>query len=210
VLHLIVVSRDLTSFQHVHPTRGDDGVWEIPLTLSTAGPYRAYADFAPADREDGLTLGLDLTVAGDHRPSALPQPVTTATVDGYSVALAGRLGAERETELAFRVERRGSPVTDLDPYLGAYGHLVAIRASDLAYLHVHPTEEPGDGDTPAGPEVRFAVHVPSTGDYRLFMDFSHGGDVRTAAFTASAEGASTEESGPDSGEQEPEDEHTDH
>jgi hypothetical protein len=33
--------------------------------------------------------------------------------------------------------------------------------------------------------VRFAVEVPSPGDYRLFFDFSHGGTVRTASFTVS-------------------------
>jgi Cu2+-exporting ATPase len=201
-LHLIVVSRDLASFQHVHPTRGDDGTWEVPLTLPTAGPYRAYADFIPANRTDGLTLALDLTTAGDPEPSALPEPATAATVDSYDVGLAGRLRAERETELAFRIERGGSPVTDLDPYLGAYGHLVAIRASDLAYLHVHPTGEPGDGATAAGPDVRFAVHVPSAGDYRLFLDFSHGGEVRTASFTARAS-PGTESTERDSGDEHP-------
>ena len=69
-------------------------------------------------------------------------------------------------------------MADLEPYLGALGHLVAIRASDLAYLHVHPLERQ------AGPgEVPFAVEVPSEGSYRLFFDFSHQGTVRTAAFT---------------------------
>ncbi len=200
-LHLIVVSRDLASFQHVHPTRADDGTWEVALTLPAAGPYRAYADFAPADREEGLTLGLDLMAAGDDRPRELPEPSTRAEVDGYDIALAGQLGAEQEAELAFRIERGGSPVTDLDPYLGAYGHLVAIRASDLAYLHVHPTEEPGSSGTPAGPEVRFAVHVPSDGAYRLFLDFSHGGEVRTAAFTAEAERPEADDSGGHDGQE---------
>ena len=198
-LHLIVVSRDLASFQHVHPARADDGTWEVALTLPAAGPYRAYADFAPASQEDGLTLGLDLTAAGDADPKDLPEQSTRAQVDGYDVALAGRLEAERETELAFSIERGGSPVTDLDPHLGAYGHLVAIRASDLAYLHVHPTGEPGDGRATAGPEVRFAVHVPSAGDYRLFLDFSHGGQVRTAAFTAAVDDPAAQDGGEDHG-----------
>jgi Cu2+-exporting ATPase len=196
-LHLIVVSRDLTSFQHVHPTLADDGIWSVPLTLPAAGAYRAYADFVPAGGHEGLTLGLDLTATGAERPQPLPPVTTTAEVDAYRVDLDGRLAAGRETELAFRVERGGAPVIDLDPYLGAYGHLVAIRASDLAYLHVHPTGEPGDTRTAAGPEVRFAVHVPSAGDYRLFLDFSHEGEVRTASYTARAEEAPAAESGDD-------------
>ena len=75
------------------------------------------------------------------------------------------------------MQRDGQPVRDLEPYLGAYGHLVAIRATDHAYLHVHPTE----ASSPE--EVAFAVHVPSPGAYRLFLDFQHEGVVRTAAFT---------------------------
>ena len=80
------------------------------------------------------------------------------------------------------ISRNGRPVTDLDPYLEAYGHLVALRQSDLAYLHVHPDGHPGDGRTAPGPTVDFAVEVPSAGTYRLFLDFSHGGVVRTAPF----------------------------
>jgi hypothetical protein len=70
--------------------------------------------------------------------------------------------------------------------LPIYGHLVALRARDLAYLHVHPDGEPGDGKTKAGPEIVFYAEVPSVGDYRLFLDFQHEGEVRTADFTLGA------------------------
>ena len=76
------------------------------------------------------------------------------------------------------------PVTDLEPYLGALGHLVAIRTGDLAYLHVHPSDE---ADEPGGPDIEFTVEVPTAGTYRLFLDFSHGDEVHTAAFTVNAE-----------------------
>jgi hypothetical protein len=89
--------------------------------------------------------------------------------------------------LTFSVSRDGSPVTDLQPYLGAYGHLVALRAADLAYLHVHPMGEPGDGITTAGPDIAFHTTVPSAGDYRLFLDFKHQNVVRTAEFTLSVD-----------------------
>jgi hypothetical protein len=90
-----------------------------------------------------------------------------------------------ESTLTLSVSRDGRPVTNLQPYLGAYGHLVALRTSDLAYLHVHPMGEPGDGTTPAGPEVDFHTTVPSNGNYRLFFDFKHDDVVRTAEFTVS-------------------------
>ena len=82
------------------------------------------------------------------------------------------------------MSRDGRPVTDLQPYLGAYGHLVALRDGDLAYLHVHPDGEPGDGDDRARPRRRLrARRRPSPARYRLFLDFQHGGVVRTAEFT---------------------------
>ena len=185
-LHLIVVRRDLTDFQHVHPQLDAAGTWSVPLDLSDAGVYRLFADFTPADRDDNLTLGADLSVAGNHEPQALPVTSRTAEVDGYTVTLDGALEPGREAELTLSVSKDGRPVTDLQPYLEAYGHLVALRDRDLAYLHVHPAGTPGDGQTPAGPAITFYATVPSAGDYRLFLDFRHGDKVRTAAFTVAA------------------------
>ena len=180
-LHLIAVRRDLTGFQHVHPGIGADGTWRTPLEL-TPGEWRVFADFVPAGG-DGLTLGTDLSVAGTYSPEPLPAPSRTAEVDGYGVTLTGDLVAGQETELTLSVAKDGRPVTDLQPYLAAYGHLVVLRDGDLAYLHVHPTGEPGDGRTQPGPEVRFETTAPSVGSYRLFLDFRHGDAVRTAEFT---------------------------
>ncbi|MET8003430.1 hypothetical protein [Nonomuraea glycinis] len=181
-LHFIVVSRDLDSFQHLHPEEEGGGVWSVKLELPAAGTYRAFADFVPAGGS-GLTLGTDLLVAGDYAPKALPQSSRTASVDGYQVTLDGDLDPGQASKLTLKVSKDGKLVTDLQPYLGAYGHLVALRARDLAYLHVHPDGEPGDGKTKAGPEIVFYAEVPSDGDYRLFLDFQHEGEVRTADFT---------------------------
>jgi hypothetical protein len=176
-LHLIVVSRDLVDFRHVHPVLGDDGTWAVELGSLDAGRYRAFADFAAADGPE-LTLGHDLAVGDEQARRPLPAPATTAEVDGYQVELTGTPTAGGQSEVTLIVRRDGQPVADLEPYLGALGHLVAIRASDLAYLHVHPLDGQG------GPgEVTFAVEAPSAGPYRLFFDFSHGGVVRTADFT---------------------------
>lgn len=182
-LHLIVVRRDMVGYQHVHPTLDSSGTWSVPVDLS-AGDYRVFADFVPAGGE-GMTLGADLHVAGRYDPQRLPVAATTDTVDGYTVMLSGAIKANESSPLTLAVSRGGEPVTDLQPYLGAYGHLVALRASDLAYLHVHPMGEPGDGATPAGPEIGFHTTFPSSGDYRLFLDFKHGNVVRTAEFTVS-------------------------
>ncbi|MFJ6623340.1 hypothetical protein ACIQOW_37965 [Kitasatospora sp. NPDC091335] len=182
-LHLIVAPRDLSTFQHLHPTLAADGTWSAPTAVPAAGEYRVFADFTPAGASEGLTLGADLHAAGDLRPAPLPETGRTVTVDGYTVTLGGDLTPGRSGPLTLSVSKDGKPVTDLQPYLGAYGHLVALRAGDLAYLHVHP-------DTSApGPEIGFTTTAPSTGSYRLFLDFKHQDTVRTAAFTVTTNGA---------------------
>ncbi|HWL45264.1 MAG TPA: heavy-metal-associated domain-containing protein [Ilumatobacter sp.] len=194
-LHLIAVRRDTTGFQHVHPTIDPAGTWTAELTLSP-GTWRLFADFRPAALDRAITLGIDAQVAGDYQPQPLPDHNTTAAVDGYTVTLSGGLVADQASELTFTVHRDGEPVTDLEPCLAAYGHLVALRAGDLAYLHVHPEGSPGDGVTEPGPHVAFAATAPSAGAYRLFLDFQHDGVVRTAEFTAPAGETTTHPAAP--------------
>ncbi|MFE7834870.1 hypothetical protein ACFU53_01985 [Streptomyces sp. NPDC057474] len=191
-LHLIVASRDLVTYRHLHPARAADGTWSARLDLPRAGGYRVFADFTPAGKDaENLTLGADLAASGTYRPEKLPAPSDTAEVNGYEVELDGGLRPGAGSELELKVSRDGRPVTDLQPYLGAYGHLVALRSGDLAYLHVHPNGEPGDGKTRPGPGISFTATAPSDGAYRLFLDFKHEGKVHTAAFTVRTGGAAT-------------------
>jgi hypothetical protein len=191
-LHLIAVRRDFSGFQHVHPVMDADGRWTTSLDL-TSGQWRLFADFKATGAE-AVTLGNDLAVPGDYEPVAPASDATTATVDGYTVTLDGDLTAGAEAKLTLTVTRDGRPVDDLEPYLGAYGHLVALRGGDLAYLHVHPEGTPGDGKTEPGPEVVFYANVPSPGRYHLYLDFKREGVVRTAAFTVTGTGYDTDES----------------
>jgi hypothetical protein len=192
-LHLVAVRRDFSGYQHVHPTMTADGTWTTELDLSP-GSWRVFADFTPTGGP-ALTLGTDLDVAGDYVPAAHPGDQVSGTVDGYTVDLVGDLD---EGTLTAQVSHDGRPVTDLEPYLGAFGHLVALREGDLAYLHVHPQ------DGGAGPDVPFAVEVPSPGGYRLFFDFKHDGVVHTAAFALRSHGnaAAADTTGETHGEEE--------
>ncbi|MEU5000709.1 hypothetical protein [Streptomyces sp. NPDC021622] len=199
-LHLIVASRDLTTYRHLHPSRAADGTWSTPVELPEAGGYRVFADFKPKGAKEGLTLGADLAVAGKYDPAGLQAHNTKASVDGYEVSLKGELKPGKSAGLTLNVSKNGRPVTDLQPYLGSYGHLVALRSGDLAYLHVHPTGEPGDGRTEPGPGVSFQATAPSAGAYRLFLDFKHEGKVRTAAFTVHAGGSAGGEGTAESGD----------
>ncbi len=180
-LHLVVVRRDLAGFQHVHPTLdAGTGRWTTAVTL-TPGSWRVYADFTATDGPS-LILGTDLSVAGDVPVSApVAEDVRTDEVDGYTAELTGDLVAGNDSEVSVAVSRDGRPVTDLEPYLGALGHLVALREGDLAYLHVHPHDSES-----AGPDIDFTAEVPSEGRYRLFLDFQHAGTVRTATFDLTA------------------------
>jgi hypothetical protein len=178
-MHLIVVRRDLAGYQHLHPVMAPDGTWTVPLRLPAPGVWRAYADFTAevGGRRSAVTLGTDLVVAGDYRPRPLPSPAREAGVDGFTVAYEGTPQIGATQPLLFRVYRGGGSVPDLQSYLGAYGHLVALREGDLAYLHVHPEPQL------AGGAVKFWLAAPGPGRYRLFFDFQVGGAVHTAEFT---------------------------
>jgi hypothetical protein len=168
-LHLIVASRDLAQYAHLHPTLGVDGRWTVELPAFEPGTFRAFADFQPTGA-DQYTLGVDLNLPGKVAPEEpLPEQLAD-TVAGLDVRLDWS-----GTEAAVSVRRDGEPVAT-EPYLGAAGHLVVLRSGDLAYLHVHPLN---DATTDV---VRFAVDVPSAGTYAMFFDFQVDGVVHTAHF----------------------------
>jgi hypothetical protein len=98
------------------------------------------------------------------RSRGLPVSADTVEVDGLRV--------HRTRDLGFSVTRAGRPVA-VEDYLGAKGHLVALRQGDLAFLHVHPDEN----------RLKFMAEFPTAGTYRLFLQFQTGGRVHTAAFT---------------------------
>jgi hypothetical protein len=173
-MHLIVVRSDLTGFQHLHPTMAGDGTWRGSIRLPKGGDYRMYADFKHAGKR--RTLAVDVSVNGKFNRMKLPTPSVYARTDGgLDVGLYHHgPGAGAPAHVQFEVAEQGRPVTaELQPYLGAMGHLVAIREDDLKYLHTHP-----DGGAPA-----FHVEYPTGGNYRVFVQFRHRGRVHTAAFT---------------------------
>jgi len=171
-MHLILARRDLSGFQHLHPELGADGVWSADVQLDAAGSYRLFADFSHDDTARTLAADLRVDGAADLRPLPAPQPAAVSD-GGYDVRLdAGRAEPGKEADLRFTITRDGAPVKT-EPYLGAGGHLVALREGDMAFLHVHPMD---DG-------VRFAATFPTAGRYRLFLQFQHEGRIHTVAFT---------------------------
>jgi len=184
LLHLVVVRRDAAGFQHLFPALGPDGVWRVALTLPAGGIYRVYADVAPTGGP-ALTLGTDLFAPGDFTPIPFT-PSRVAQVDDYQVRLDGALVPGTASPVFATVTRDGVPVTDLEPVLDAFGHLVALRRSDLAYVGV-PADSPAPATTDrSGPGIAFTAELPTAGGYRMFLEFRHDGVLRTAEFTVDA------------------------
>lgn len=184
-LHLVVLSRGLVAYRHLHPTMDPAGTWSVDVAALAPGSYRVYADFKPTG-SDRITLAVDVQVAGLVPVTDLPAPATIYVLDGYSVTRSGDL-VVGSSSIDLSVDRDGIAVVT-EPYLGSAGHLVVIRVGDLGYLHVHPV------DDTSGSSVRFTAEFPTPGVYRLFFDFAHDGEVHTASFTVSVPPGS--ESGP--------------
>ncbi|MEV6924780.1 hypothetical protein AB0M46_09755 [Dactylosporangium sp. NPDC051485] len=193
-LHLIVVRADGSQFRHVHPDMDASGTWSIPWQWAQAGTYRVFADFVPAGTRNApaITLTRTVQVAGAFTPVTQPDSRASDDVDGYHVTITGELAAGATGDLAITVTKDGRPVTTLEPYLGSFGHLVALREGDLGYLHVHAeTADPAPQDR-AGPTIRFAAAVPTGGRYLLYLDFQVDKQVHTAEFVlVAATGATT-------------------
>ncbi len=173
--HLILVRRDLTRFQHLHPTLANDGTWSAEFVLPDPGVYRAFVDVLVDGQP--TTLGVDVLSSGPAQYEDRPQTTREAVVEGYTVELTPEQIPAGET-VSIEFEVRGDDGgARLDPYLGALGHLVALRDGDLGYLHVHPEEtDPEDG------VVRFAVRFPTSGRYRLFLQTKPDGELITTSF----------------------------
>lgn len=190
-LHLIIVREDGTQFRHVHPELDESGTWSLPWSWDEAGSYRVFTDFIPASQESGVTLTRSISVAGDFSPVAPEDEVRTSPAGDFEVTLAGDLTAGGSSLVTLEVTRDGEAVTTMQPYLGAFGHLVALRDGDLAYLHVHPEGAEPEAGQLSGPTVEFATEVPTPGRYLLYFDFKVDDEVHTASFVVNTDGTTT-------------------
>jgi hypothetical protein len=205
-MHFIVVRKDLQEFQHIHPDyNAVAGTFtQKNLVISTDGEYRLFADFTPANSQmgpDGMPLGAtsyqDVAV-GDMAKYA-PQPIgdttSSKTFGEYAVSLAltptpPKTGTEED--LAFKLTRNGSPVTDLQNYLGALGHSVILSEGDLQFIHGHPTQADISKQTGT---VDFMVNFPEAKKYKVFTQFQRDGKVFTTDFVVDVRQGSETDSG---------------
>lgn len=183
-MHFYAIRSDLTGFQHIHPTMTADGTWSADLGSLTPGSWRMFASFTPAagpGKGKDFVLSRTFTVPGNATKTPLPAPAGSTQVDGYTVTVKGEVMAGMAHPLTVSVAKDGKPVTDLQPYLDTYAHLTAFHEGDAAFAHLHPTTKV-TGDH-GGPSLNFHAELPTSGNWRLFLQFQTGGTLHTAALT---------------------------
>ncbi|WP_330279001.1 FixH family protein [Streptomyces sp. NBC_00569] len=183
-MHFYAIRSDLTGFQHVHPTMAADGTWSADLSTLTPGSWRMFASFTPntgTGKGDDFVLSRTVAVSGNAVKTPLPAPATSTQADGYTVTVRGEPMAGMAHPLTVSIAKAGKPVTDLEPYLDTYAHLTAFHEGDAMFAHLHPTTKVS-GDN-GGPDLSFHAELPTSGNWRLFLQFQTGGKLHTAALT---------------------------
>lgn len=206
-MHLLVVSEDLSEFEHLHPEQTEDGSFRVTNTFQHGGKYWLYADFKPSHAEPVVDT-FNLAVSGSARPAVALVEDTThqkkGQRDGLHVTMTTEksLRAGQETLLNFAVTdaRTSEPVTDLQPYLGALAHFVIISQDGTDFLHAHPIEKrdlPASQGHHGGHAAKSQMHgmsmasasevgahtmFPRAGLYKVWAQFQRGGRVITVSF----------------------------
>jgi hypothetical protein len=208
--HLFVISRDLSHFEHIHPQLQTDGSWTIDVTLPKAGYYTILSDFLPAGgawqfiARPLVTAGYRADLAADSVTLAADTALTK-TVGDLTASLAfdpPAFAAGQYGHLNYHLtdSATGRPVTDLQTYLGAFGHTLILSEDLVDYVHSHPldivpgTDEDGEpefvippgADLEAlrgGPDVTFDGLMPKPGRYRAWTQFRRHDVVHTFSYT---------------------------
>jgi hypothetical protein len=188
LLHLIVVSKDLTWFSHEHPEMQHDGSFSLNLTFPAGGDYRLFADVAPKGAGSNIlptmlkvkgvapTWNSALNVTGDT--------VETSGIRGTLRKPAKGLSAGTSADLVIDLKdaANGNAITDLQPYLGAMGHLILIHQDGQTFVHSHPLEDDASAAKAKQGTVTFAARFPKAGRYKAWAQFQRGGQVATLAW----------------------------
>lgn len=184
-LHLIIVREDLSQFKHVHPEYAGDGLFRQSIVLPAGGKYKLFADFQASGYAQ-TTVSTTVNVGGDNRlDRVIADQELVKTAEKAKVELnlsALEAGHESELTFTFRHAKTGAALTDLQPYLGAIGHVVIVSEDLDHYLHVHPANELG-----SGPEAKFITNFPTEGVYRIWGQFQREGESFIVPFTVNVQ-----------------------
>ncbi len=176
--HLFFVSQDLAYFAHEHPAAHSDGAFRFDAVFPKPGMYRVLSDFYPEGGTPQMIVKTVITAGytPDPRPAKLAPDLSPKQGENLTAEL--RLEppqpiAGKVTLLYFRL----SPADGVEPYLGAWGHLLVASDDLIDVIHTHPFLADG------GPQVQFNVLFPREATYRLWVQFQRKGQVNTVAFT---------------------------
>lgn len=174
ILHLVVYDKSLNEFNHVHPEfNGTD--WNVELNLPVNGNYMVWAQgktLAGKEFSENVSLmvhngetELSVTALGDVRSGS----------DGLTqVDLAStKIKAGKMVMIDLKVSRTDGTAPQLSPYLGAFAHVIATALNGSELIHVHPME--GDDANTGMLHATF----PVSGEYRLWIQFIDGGELKT-------------------------------
>ena len=197
-VHLVVVSDDLAEFAHIHPEPAAGGVFTVEYGFGHGGTYTMFADYTPPG-SGGVIDRRELTVPGPRGPVRKLTPDTglSKVVDGVRVTLdlPPAIAAGRDLELGFRLD-----ANNLEPYLGAWAHIMIVSADRQDFIHAHPLDGVAAMETTvhthsaplAGPSpsaIRTVTGFNRPGLYKLWFQFQRAGRVSTVAWViAVAEG----------------------
>ncbi|MDF2649998.1 MAG: hypothetical protein K0Q73_5803, partial [Paenibacillus sp.] len=181
LLHLIIVNHDLSFFNHIHPEFKGSGKFTINTSFPAGGEYKVFADFIPSGGSS-TTLSEWVKVEGKEGEHAAitADSKLVKEVDGKEIELAlSSTKSKEDVTLTFNLRdaKTKQGINNLEPYLGAVGHVVILSADSEKYLHVHPLDEKA-----TGPKAEFATSFPQSGTYKIWGQFQHNGKVITVPF----------------------------
>ncbi|MFD1736739.1 hypothetical protein ACFSCX_09185 [Bacillus salitolerans] len=162
IMHLIIVSKDLEEFHHLHPAQLTENEFSVDVSLSNK-EYVAFVDIKP----EGMNYSIKpipIVIEGRENPdipsqSKLKKDInTTRELNGKIVELHSSPLVVGE-DITFRFDlKNATPM----PYLGALGHVVIIDEKIQQFIHVHPLNE----DKPI-----FVAHFKKAGLYKMWAEF---------------------------------------
>ncbi len=192
LMHLLVVSSDLSEFHHLHPELQADGSFKVPFAFAGGGKYKLFADITTADDKQ-IIRSLDLNVKGEILPTEklVIDTKFEKMSGGIRVEMkpVGEFIAGKEMLLNFNVTDilTKKPATDLQNYLGAKAHFVVIGEDLQEFVHAHPMANDaarkehnhGEMKMSGDAETTVSAHIvfPKAGIYKLWAEFRRNGRV---------------------------------
>ena len=183
-MHLMVVSRDLSEFAHIHPEVDEYGIWRVKYVFPSSGNYRLYAQFTPPGSNQRMEH-FDVVIPGKSRPMEVLKPTPQT-----SLSSEGPLTAGTDLELRFK-----PPTIGLQPYLGAWAHVMIAGKGLSSFSHAHPLDDAANAiqrgeahnhltktQGPPPTLIRIPANFPTPGIYKIWVQMQVSGKVETLPF----------------------------